>query len=427
MLEALADAVAAANTTLHEMSVADPSTEGMGTTLTAHAVVGRPGGAVPHRRLPRLPAARRRLLPDHPRPHAGPVAGGRGPAQPGRRRPPTRSGRWSCARCDRHATPSRTCACARPWLGDRYLLCSDGLSDVVTERDPAQDPGVSYADPEQAVAAADRPGHPRRRPGQHHLHRGRRGGHRDRPGRPARPRCWSARPPTATAGPGCCTRQPGQPGAPADPGPRRQASGQRIRSRAPATAARRRRRADGPRPTRERPAAAAPVAAGHVDAGRAGAAGRRRRLRGLAEHPEPVLRGHRRRPGRHLPRHQPERGRASSLSSVVPARPASRSAQRASRTRCTVRATITSGTPGRAPRATVREHPALTTDSASRLQRGADVETDQPSRRRRQGRASGTSRRSRPSRSHSQQPTRQQPTRQPARTAVRARSDQAGA
>ena len=35
MLDALAAAVASANSTLHEMSVADPSVEGMGTTLTA--------------------------------------------------------------------------------------------------------------------------------------------------------------------------------------------------------------------------------------------------------------------------------------------------------------------------------------------------------------------------------------------------------
>ena len=35
MLGALAAAVASANGTLHEMSVADPSVEGMGTTLTA--------------------------------------------------------------------------------------------------------------------------------------------------------------------------------------------------------------------------------------------------------------------------------------------------------------------------------------------------------------------------------------------------------
>jgi protein phosphatase len=35
LLDPLADAVARANTTLHEMSLADPAVEGMGTTLTA--------------------------------------------------------------------------------------------------------------------------------------------------------------------------------------------------------------------------------------------------------------------------------------------------------------------------------------------------------------------------------------------------------
>ena len=39
---------------------------------------------VPHRRLARLPAARRRALPDHPRPHARADAGRRGPDQPRR-------------------------------------------------------------------------------------------------------------------------------------------------------------------------------------------------------------------------------------------------------------------------------------------------------------------------------------------------------
>ncbi len=57
MLGALANAVATANTTLHEMSIADPSTEGMGTTLTALLWAGLPGGPVPHRRLAGLPAA----------------------------------------------------------------------------------------------------------------------------------------------------------------------------------------------------------------------------------------------------------------------------------------------------------------------------------------------------------------------------------
>src|ERR1039458_5640906 len=140
MLTELASAVAAANTRLQEMIIANPAVEGMGTTLTAlfwsdgHAavchigdsrgyllrehelyqithdhtlvqslvdegrirsdravLVGRAGGRVPHRRFARIPAARARALPDHPRSHAGAVAGGRGPDQRRRRgHPPAR-------------------------------------------------------------------------------------------------------------------------------------------------------------------------------------------------------------------------------------------------------------------------------------------------------------------------------------------------
>ena len=49
MLDALAAAVAAARSTLHDMSMADPATEGMGTTLTALLWAGRTGRYLPHR------------------------------------------------------------------------------------------------------------------------------------------------------------------------------------------------------------------------------------------------------------------------------------------------------------------------------------------------------------------------------------------
>ena len=58
LLEPLSAAVAGANATLHEMSIADPSVEGMGTTLTAMLWRAR-RRALPHRRLARLPAAGR--------------------------------------------------------------------------------------------------------------------------------------------------------------------------------------------------------------------------------------------------------------------------------------------------------------------------------------------------------------------------------
>ena len=50
---------------------ADPDRLGMATTLTAILTDGSPHRARPHRRLPRLPAARRRVHPAQPRPHDG--------------------------------------------------------------------------------------------------------------------------------------------------------------------------------------------------------------------------------------------------------------------------------------------------------------------------------------------------------------------
>ena len=69
--------------------------------------------------------------------------------------------------------PSLTVREARP--GDRYLLCSDGLSGVVSDETLAN----TLRDlrrPARVRGPADRPRAARRRPGQHHLHRrGRRG------------------------------------------------------------------------------------------------------------------------------------------------------------------------------------------------------------------------------------------------------------
>ena len=55
--------------------------------------------------------------------------------------------------------------------GDRYLLCSDGLSDVVSEQTMQQDADEVHR-PGGSRQPADRSRDPRRRPGQHHLHRG---------------------------------------------------------------------------------------------------------------------------------------------------------------------------------------------------------------------------------------------------------------
>ena len=63
---------------------------------------------------------------------------------------------------------------ARP--GDRYLLCSDGLSGVVSD-ETLRETLATIEDPRGRRPPADRARDPRRRPGQHHLHRRRRGGH----------------------------------------------------------------------------------------------------------------------------------------------------------------------------------------------------------------------------------------------------------
>ena len=116
------------------MIAQDRSLCGMGTTLTAMLIAGTRIGPAAHRRLPRLPAARRRAHPDHPRPHAGPDVRRRGPHHPRAGRLRTRSGRSSCGRSrvtttststSRYATPSRataTCSAAtacRRWSPTR--------------------------------------------------------------------------------------------------------------------------------------------------------------------------------------------------------------------------------------------------------------------------------------------------------------------
>jgi protein phosphatase len=149
MLRALADAVASANSTLHEMSLADPSTEGKGTTLTAllwsgsqvalchigdsRAYMLRDGDFYQITRdhtLVQSLVDEGRLTPEAAATH------------------PQRSLVVRALQSSTDAEPDLQMREAM--LGDRYLLCSDGLSDVVTEQ-TLHKALVSYPDPEQAV------------------------------------------------------------------------------------------------------------------------------------------------------------------------------------------------------------------------------------------------------------------------------------
>jgi PPM family protein phosphatase len=132
MLGVLARAVAEANGTLHQMSVADPSVEGMGTTLTAllwsgaeiaichigdsRAYLLRDGDLMQITRdhtLVQSLVDEGRLSPEAAAVH------------------PQRSLVMRALQSSTDAEPDLSIRQAR--LGDRYLLCSDGLTDVISE------------------------------------------------------------------------------------------------------------------------------------------------------------------------------------------------------------------------------------------------------------------------------------------------------
>jgi PPM family protein phosphatase len=132
MLGALADAVAKANAQLHDMSAADASVEGMGTTLTAML------WSLPRVALCHIGDSRAYMLRDGEfyqitRDHTlvqslldeGRISEGEAATHPQR----SLILRALDSRTD--AEPDLSIREALP--GDRYLLCSDGLSDVVTE------------------------------------------------------------------------------------------------------------------------------------------------------------------------------------------------------------------------------------------------------------------------------------------------------
>jgi PPM family protein phosphatase len=149
LLDPLADAVARANTTLHDMSAADPAVEGMGTTLTAmlwqdarvalchigdsRAFLLRDGDFHQITRdhtLVQSLVDDGRLTPEAAATH------------------PQRSLLLRALDGRTEAEPDLSILEVR--VGDRYMLCSDGLSDVVTEQ-TLHKTLVTFTDPDDAV------------------------------------------------------------------------------------------------------------------------------------------------------------------------------------------------------------------------------------------------------------------------------------
>jgi PPM family protein phosphatase len=149
LLDALADAVAAANNELHERSVEDPSVEGMGTTLTALLWSGGTV-AICHIGDSRAYLLRdadfRQITRDHTLVQSLVDDGRLSPAQAATH--PQRSLVMRALQSGTEAEPDLSIIEAKP--GDRYMLCSDGLSDVVTEA-TLREALVRYPDRGQAV------------------------------------------------------------------------------------------------------------------------------------------------------------------------------------------------------------------------------------------------------------------------------------
>jgi PPM family protein phosphatase len=149
MLEALAGAVSTANHTLHEMSAADPSVEGMGTTLTAMLwAAGRIG-------LCHIGDSRGYLLRDgelyqitrdHTLVQSLVDEGRLSPDEAATH--PQRSLILRALDGRNDAEPDLSLREAQ--AGDRYLLCSDGLSDVVSAETLHQTL-TTVKDPDEAV------------------------------------------------------------------------------------------------------------------------------------------------------------------------------------------------------------------------------------------------------------------------------------
>jgi PPM family protein phosphatase len=151
MLPALADAVAQAGARLHEMTRADPSMEGMGTTLTALMWSGAQV-AVCHIGDSRAYLLRdgdlAQITRDHTLVQSLVDEGRLTPAAAATH--PQRSLVMRALQSSSDAEPDLTMRTAR--IGDRYLLCSDGLSDVVSE-ETLHKTLMGYADLDEAVLA----------------------------------------------------------------------------------------------------------------------------------------------------------------------------------------------------------------------------------------------------------------------------------
>ena len=199
LLDALADAVAKANQQLHDLVAANPSIGGMGTTLTAMLWSGTrvalchigdsrayllSGGELQQithdHTLVQSLVDDGRISPDEAATH------------------PQRSLLLRALDGSSDVEPDLSLREAQ--VGDRYLLCSDGLSGVVSE--PVLHRTLAtVAEPDDAVRqlidlairrAAARTTSPASSPTWWTA--------RPRSGRPARCRCWPAPPPTAAAG-----------------------------------------------------------------------------------------------------------------------------------------------------------------------------------------------------------------------------------
>jgi PPM family protein phosphatase len=132
MLQALADAVSAANATLNQITVSDPTTEGMGTTLTALLWSGA-DVALCHIGDSRAYLLRegsfQQITHDHTLVQSLVDEGRLTPEAAASH--PQRSLVMRALQSSIPADPDLIML--RAQVGDRYLLCSDGLSDVVSD------------------------------------------------------------------------------------------------------------------------------------------------------------------------------------------------------------------------------------------------------------------------------------------------------